>query len=297
MSSRPWYKRYGADFVHGTLGLTLEEKGAYSLCLDLIYDRGGPIPDDARWLAGVCGVSVRKWNAIRDRLVDVGKLGAEGGFLTNTRAEREIAIAAKTARKLAENGSKGGNKRAENERGARNNNNIAQAGLSHRAHKPEAREDIEEPNGSLSETDVSDAQPATPEKRRKRVAYPPDFEAFWSGYPTDALMSKKDAGRVWSRMAEDDRRAAISSLAAFRAHCLANPDYRPVHANRYLSQERFVGFNAVVLKAAGKVFVAKDTPEWDAWQAVKKTPCAMSQEHRKDGWWFESRWPSERSAA
>src|SRR5688572_31678835 len=54
--SARWYKRCGADFIHGTMMLTLEEKGAYSLCLDLIYDRGGPIPDDARWLSGVCGV-------------------------------------------------------------------------------------------------------------------------------------------------------------------------------------------------------------------------------------------------
>jgi uncharacterized protein YdaU (DUF1376 family) len=58
-----WYKRCGADFIHGTMMLSLEEKGAYSLCLDLIYDRGGPIPDDARWLSGVCGVSLRKWGS------------------------------------------------------------------------------------------------------------------------------------------------------------------------------------------------------------------------------------------
>ena len=80
-AGRPWYKRFGADFVHGTLGLSLEEKGAYSLCLDLIYDRGGPIPDDARWLSGVCGVSVRKWTALRERLIDTGKLVVRDGVV------------------------------------------------------------------------------------------------------------------------------------------------------------------------------------------------------------------------
>ena len=81
-----WYKRCGADFIHGTMMLTLEEKGAYSLCLDLIYDRGAPIPDDARWLSGVCGVSMRKWNALRNRLIELGTavfvpaVGVDGEF-------------------------------------------------------------------------------------------------------------------------------------------------------------------------------------------------------------------------
>lgn len=83
MSAR-WYKRCGADFIHGTMMLTLEEKGAYSLCLDLIYDRGGPIADDARWLSGVCGVSIRKWNSIRERLVSLGKIQVQDGLLDST---------------------------------------------------------------------------------------------------------------------------------------------------------------------------------------------------------------------
>lgn len=141
MSGRPWYKRYGADFVHGTLELTLEEKGAYSLCLDLIYDRGGPIPDDARWLAGVCGVSLRKWASLRDRLIATGKLVAVSDGLTNLRAEKELETAAKTARKHAENGAKGGDKRAENEAATRENNDLAQARLKHRVRdqKPDTR--------------------------------------------------------------------------------------------------------------------------------------------------------------
>lgn len=142
MSKRPWYKRYGGDFVLGTMALSLEEKGAYSLCLDLIYDRGGPIPDDARWLAGMCGVSLRKWSALRDRLIATGKLIASDGHLTNGRAEREIAEAAETHRNYAESGAKGGRKRAENaskvkdnlsENGAetQENSDLAQAGLKH----------------------------------------------------------------------------------------------------------------------------------------------------------------------
>lgn len=138
MSGR-WYKRCGADFIHGTMNLTLEEKGAYSLCLDLIYDRGAPIPDDARWLSGVCGVSMRKWNSLRQSLIDAGKLTAENGFLTNNRAALEIVSAELQRRNQAETGAKGGRKRAENERTAKENSDLDQGTL-----KP-----IEERRGEL----------------------------------------------------------------------------------------------------------------------------------------------------
>lgn len=129
--SRRWYKRCGADFIHGTFSLSLEEKGAYSLCLDLIYDRGGPIPDDARWLAGICGVSVRKWNALRDRLISEGKLYAKDGSLSNSRADFELVSSELQARNFAESGAKGGRKRAENAAKANKNNSIGQATLNH----------------------------------------------------------------------------------------------------------------------------------------------------------------------
>ena len=113
MSIRPWYKRYGADFIHGTMGLTLEQKGAYSLCLDLIYEHGGPIPDDDRWLAGICGVSMRKWRSLRAALIEAGKLSNSDGFLMNDRAEMVLAEQQESHRKSVESGAKGGRKVAE----------------------------------------------------------------------------------------------------------------------------------------------------------------------------------------
>ena len=153
MSAR-WYKRCGADFIHGTMMLSLEEKGAYSLCLDLIYDRGGPIPDDARWLSGVCGVSLRKWGVLRERLVSLGKLTAADGLLSNSRANLELVSAEKHTRNQAEAGAKGGRKRAENATASNKNNGLAQATL-----KPieEIREDKKE-----GETNVSPPRASNP---------------------------------------------------------------------------------------------------------------------------------------
>ncbi|MFG1479167.1 YdaU family protein [Xanthobacter sp. V4C-4] len=158
MSGHPWYKRYGADFVHGCLGLSLEEKGAYSLCLDLIYDHGGPIPDDGRWLSGVCGVSLRKWSALRGRLIEAGKLVAADGRLTNRRAEREIENAAKAARKHAENGAQGGRKRADNEVERCKGKTLGEASLRHRE-----RNQKPEPRSQSSDADASGATPAPAE--------------------------------------------------------------------------------------------------------------------------------------
>lgn len=125
----PWYRRFPDNFIAGTVGLTLEEKGAYSLILDLMYVRGGPVPDEPRYIAGVCNCSVRKWNAIRERLIDLGKITAADGYLTNHRAEEELDIARKISREASENGSKGGNKSAEIRAKVRKNNALAQASL------------------------------------------------------------------------------------------------------------------------------------------------------------------------
>lgn len=97
--------------------------------------------------------------------------------------------------------------------------------------------DTEKIKDSLSEKS-SDAP------KRKRLDYPQDFQEFWSGYPTDPLMSKKQALDAWKRLTPDDRAKARSAVAAFAEHCRKNPDYRPLHAVRFLTQRRYEGFAA-----------------------------------------------------
>jgi uncharacterized protein YdaU (DUF1376 family) len=131
LNERPFYKRYPSDFIAGTIGMTLEEKGAYSLVLDLIYDRQGPIPDDAKHIAGILGCSVRKWGALRDELIKRGKLIELEGTLDNKRAASEIADARQRSEKFAENGRKGGYNSAENRRTSSKYKTLAEAGLQH----------------------------------------------------------------------------------------------------------------------------------------------------------------------
>lgn len=92
-------------------------------------------------------------------------------------------------------------------------------------------------------TAVSDAMATAPEPRKKS-SYPAGFEQFWAGYPDKTNNSKAMAFVAWQRLSADDRSAVIASLAAYTAYCRAHPDYRPLHAERYLKQRRFEAYSA-----------------------------------------------------
>lgn len=92
---------------------------------------------------------------------------------------------------------------------------------------------------SLSEIETTSDQVPKPKARKP---YPAKFEEFWSAYPVDPNMSKSEAGKAWERLTAEDREKAIRAIPAFREYCRKHPDYRPVHAVRYLTHRRFDGF-------------------------------------------------------
>ena len=80
-----------------------------------------------------------------------------------------------------------------------------------------------------------------PKKAKRRIVYPPEFELFWQRYPDTTNNSKLKALEAWSDLSPDDRQAALHSLPVFTAYCRARPDYRCVHAERYLKYRRWEG--------------------------------------------------------
>lgn len=107
--SRPYFKLYSRDFRDGVRPLSLEETGAYTLLLTLIYDAGGPIADDGEAIRRQLGCDRRVWVRLRARLLDLGKLRlTEDGYLTNGRAEREIADQTRVSEVRSEIGRVGG---------------------------------------------------------------------------------------------------------------------------------------------------------------------------------------------
>lgn len=135
-------------------------------------------------------------------------------------------------------------------------------------------------------------------RKRKIVSYPEAFEILWKAYPTDNLMSKKQALDAWQRLDSEDRTACIDSVPAFKAYCKSHPDYRPIHLNRYISQRRFDGMLEAGRTIAARqkelvVFVAYDSPQWWAWDKYlrAKEGRGSPKSERTGGWNFPSEWP------
>lgn len=208
------------DYLADTAHLVAAEHGAY-LLLIMHYWRTGGLPDDDGQLARITRCSAREWAKIRPIIAAF--------FLDGWRHKRidaEIEKAEQAYERRAKAGQRGGKAKSENKQSSSN----ATAMHKQLELEPESSNEDIEPDGSCT--------------KRSRISYPDDFEQFWQEYPTDPLMSKKQALAAWKRLGEEDREAARAAIQAFRSHCRSNPDYRPVHAERFLSQRRFDGFGA-----------------------------------------------------
>ena len=129
--------------------------------------------------------------------------------------------------------------------------------------------------------------------KRKRVSYPSDFEDFWIGFPTDANMSKKEAFDEWIRLDDPDRVLAVKSLVSFVHYCKKDPDYRPIHACRYLKQRRFDGHamqaEEVREKQKPSFKLFRGTPQYEAWNNYRES--TGKPKILKDEWFFPTEWP------
>lgn len=127
----PWYKRNPTKYLMATRDLTCEERGAYNDILELLYERDRRVADDSRFLAGFMGLSVRRWNQIRQSLLDAGKLKELNGYLTNDEFEAQRLQSEDKHKERQTWGHKGGKARAEKA-------------------KRQKREELERRQGSLS---------------------------------------------------------------------------------------------------------------------------------------------------
>lgn len=88
-----WYKHDPDAFKGGTIGLTLEEIGAYILILDDIYARDGNVPDDPGYLCRLLRSDPRVAKRVRQRLITLGKIHTADGLIANLRATSELSSA------------------------------------------------------------------------------------------------------------------------------------------------------------------------------------------------------------
>jgi DNA-binding transcriptional ArsR family regulator len=91
---------------------------------------------------------------------------------------------------------------------------------------------------------------------RRTQPYSEAFEQFWKAYPDRSNNSKLEVWQEWRKLTAADREDAARSLPTFAAYCRSHPDYRCLHAKRYLRYRRW---EAHLPTTAGQ---AADRPWW-----------------------------------
>lgn len=182
--------------------MSFELKGCYALVLDLIYMQNGALPDDARYISGLLGCSVRAWNKWRSELIDMGRISAENGIISNFRADKEL----ESLRSFQDVQSK-------NAAGPRKNNDLAVA-------MAMPKDGHTEPEPELIKRDTI----VSPKKRASRLSedweLPEDFRewchAEWPGIRDPFIASQADRFRdYWVSKAGKDA-AKVNWLATWR---------------------------------------------------------------------------------
>lgn len=237
-----WYKREPRAFLEGVRQMPEREVAVYAVVLDLIYDAGHQTLNDPKHIASyfsdLGAAAVRR---SIDWLVSAGKLEIDGDFLTNKRAKNEGKTREELRKTRRNSGHLGGVSSANSRSKSNGHNGLGEAFASDELPLDKIREEKEEEaKASLSETVVSDR----PKPSRKKGVYTPEFEQAWASYPTDPMMSKKTAFAAWVKLDVEDQGRVQAAIPAFVAYCRKNPDYRPVHMNRFITDRRFDGLLA-----------------------------------------------------
>jgi hypothetical protein len=104
----PWFKCKPDPFLSALAEMDADCQHLYTVVILKIYARGGPIRGDVKALATFCRRSVRSVQAALDRLIEMGRLTAAEGLLSNPVAEAELAEREDISKTRAKAGREGG---------------------------------------------------------------------------------------------------------------------------------------------------------------------------------------------
>lgn len=284
MTANPWDKWYWNDWENDP-ALKLCSLAAQGLWMRMLCICAKADPKGYLLVAGQplppsdLGTLVGKPEAEVEMLLS--ELASKGVFSLDRKSRiysRRMVRDVQKARIATQNGKKGGNPSLGKYNGISASDNPPLKPPDN-THKPDARSQEEEKT-------VIRPKPAN-----RRISYPPEFEAFWSAYPTDALMAKKPAFAAWQRLPDEDREVLMASIPAFRQHCAQHPDYRPVHAVKYITDRRFDALAEVAKRTVNMTHVKRGSPQWESaarrFQAEHGRPPPVDND---GGWRFPSDW-------
>lgn len=90
MSDSPFFQFYPSDWLAGTRGLTATETGVYITLIAMMYEVEGPIPNDTKRLARLCGSTPAAFKKVIEELIATGKITEDERGFFNRRVEIEI---------------------------------------------------------------------------------------------------------------------------------------------------------------------------------------------------------------
>lgn len=324
----PYMPMYWTDFFTATdLKLSGEEAAYYAILLGRAWINGGRLPDDDRMLARILKVTPYKWAALKGPIMALWTK-TEGGW-TQPRLEAELQKIHKNFEKNRENGARGGRPRANADSAAisesagkpsgqkRNENNKSAKAMGSVSVNPTANPTETErltqtkPNGGVeseseSELESSSSTSFTSERAQERAD--DDDENILFEKVKSAIGSKASASAVLAALpalrellAEgcDLERDVLAELRVIGQH--AKRSIGRLDAEFVANQIRARRDARLKLPATGsagaavaaKVFVEVETPQWEAWDAYRKSKGLRSSPINQDGkgWYFESEWP------
>ncbi len=246
MTKAPWIKWEAAAFLNGIVGMTAEEIGVYTLILNLIYDKGGPIKDDRVRIARRCLMRPTSFEKVFSRLVEDGKLSVKNGLISNARAESVIETRTKVVEKWKKNFQGGGDDKKKN---TKDINGGAP------------------PTGGPSAAPSRGVESESVDKKRKKdslsprkatvngVDYSEEFETkVWQPYPRKKGTSKHKAYQLWLMLNETNQQRVIAAIPVHAAQMKleGRPEEKIKHLQFFIS-ERVYETYAVVSAAESNV--------------------------------------------
>lgn len=228
MSDSPFFQFYPSDWLAGTRGLTAAETGVYITLVAMMYENEGPVPDDAKRLARLCGSTPAAFKKAIDGLVSTGKITVDERGFFNRRVEIEIEKRSEKRASASASANARWKKTQQNQ--YKDDANASETQCERNANqKPDTREEKEEANASSKkrgsrlpadwhlpkawgEWAVSSGGMAEDEVRREADR----FRDYWLGVPGQrgVKLDWLATWRNWISKAVDDRRRRVAPRAA-----------------------------------------------------------------------------------
>jgi uncharacterized protein YdaU (DUF1376 family) len=187
---------YFDEYIAGVAGsLNAEEQGAYWMICALIMSEGGPIENNPRRLAMLCGVRPADIKRLIEKLIRKGKIRVQSdGKLCQNRAQSEVEKSLNRIQSASERGSKGGrpNGKIKENQPAEKAPGSFPSNLTTNHQPPTSNLEVkEEPTGSSKKRAYRLASNWTP---------PPEWieEAVGKGMPRATAVSEAERMKNWS---------------------------------------------------------------------------------------------------